>query len=286
MDQLDRRSYPVTIAWLGTSVIGSYLTTYRRISSSNMSFEPSLILQGEVWRLVTPFLDFEELGVVSVIGIYAKVLSLGSFEASFYTQRDCFPPRTIDTLTDEESAKMEKELHMYKTFDFIYYFLSCIVVVLMSSFTFYYFTGLYLKNLSDTLEDVILYRFFKTEPQLVQNFLIVFNIKAQYIILVRIVTSWMKTTQFYLIINYILKGEFIVSWNLFCRDPIIVRAVTSILLGHMFWFLLDYHRILQTKHVLEPLKRHKLLGNFGIRESMWTKMSRYCVLAPWYWKYL
>lgn len=287
MDQLARASYPVTQVWIGISMLASYLTTYKRLSPSSMTFMPLLILEGEIWRLVTSLIDFQEFGMFSVISIYGKVISLGTFESTFYTPTAWFPPQKINRMSEEEFNKLDRELQINRTKDFIYYLCHACLDIWLTSFVCYYYFGLYLKNLSDVFEDVVLYRYYQTNPQVGLNFMIVFTIKPQYVILARIMFSWINTPLFYNIINYTLLGKFDISWKLFCQDPITLRAFLSLFLGHVLWFLMDFHLDFEHRgNVLEKKPRLKMLSKFNVTESVWTKLARYYVLPPWYWSYL
>ncbi|KAH9256516.1 hypothetical protein BASA81_005431 [Batrachochytrium salamandrivorans] len=79
-----RAQPPITRTWLAVAFLTTVLVSTGYLSAYTLAFIPSKLLEGEVWRLVTPFIYVGEFGFPFVMNLFFLVRYSGAYEASPY----------------------------------------------------------------------------------------------------------------------------------------------------------------------------------------------------------
>ncbi|KAK6457076.1 Der1-like family-domain-containing protein [Scheffersomyces xylosifermentans] len=272
---------PVTRYWAVAIFATATAISLKLVSKTSLFFNAEKAFNNQSWRFFSSFFYFNELSVELLINIFFLVRSCRLLEESFFT-RPALLPSSAKKLNERQMDILQKYIDRNKSIDYFYFILQiCVSIILLASYGHYRLGFKASTLLGVLLDDILLYIWCRSNPDLEVNMLGFFTIKTAYVPWFHTVLYGIMDGSLFKAIGDLLRGQFS-----FFESTMMWRILMSYPLGHFWWFTREF--LLSTlyhdpydgrrKAREETLKLHKT-NDLNIARDLLKAL----LLPPWYW---
>lgn len=281
---------PVTRYWSIAILISSIITTFRLVLSITLVFLVEKAFGSQPWRLITSFCYFGELLIELILNIWFIIRSSRYLEEGYSTRLSLFPSTSINRLSPDQRTLLQTITDRNKSIDYLYFvLLICGSIIAGVTYGQYKF-DFRIPTLGFLLDDILLYIWCRSNPNLEVNMFGFLTIRAAYL-------PWCYTLLNWVLLNYflnsflaIISGDMNQITSVFSQ-PFVWRIVICYTLGHFWWFTREF--LLTQFYCDQNDERRKLRSETPRRIEQQAKISPYqnisrqvltfILLPPWYW---
>lgn len=274
----------ITRAWFLAIITTSILSTLGIVSKTNLVFIPNKILSGEIWRLFTSFLYFGDLSIELILNLWFIIRSYRFLEESFTTRTEFFSDN-FDNFNQAERKKLQDLILSNRSKDYFYFIIQICFSIVIGVLIGYYKFNHEILILGSLLDDVLLYIWCKSNPNINVNVLGIINVRTAYL-------PWC-----YILMNIFLSSSFFENFtNLVNRNAFsfkhllkqlhVWKICLSYFLGHFWWFskTFMFTNLYYDKDKNLRLLSVKIKKKYRIRDSdQLMKIFKCFLTPPWYW---
>lgn len=281
---------PVTRYWSIAILSTSILTTLRIVLAVQFVFIVDKAFSSQPWRLITSFCYFDDLLIELIINIWFIIRSSRYLEEGFSTKIALFPPNTINTLNSDQRNFLKRIIDRNKSIDYLYFVLlicgSIVAAVTYGSNNF----DFKIHRLGSLLDDILLYIWCRSNPNLDVNMFGFFTIQTAYLPWCYTMLNWVLLKDFLTDFLALMSGNLRLIASVFTK-PFVWRVVICYSLGHFWWFSRDfllcqfYYDFNDERRQIrsETPKRIEQESRISSYHNIPRRILTLILLPPWYW---
>lgn len=281
---------PVTRYWSIAILLASILTTLRVVLPVQLVFIVDKTFSSQPWRLITSFCYFDDLLIELILNVWFIIRSSRYLEEGFTTKSALFPNRIINQLSTEQKRLLKVIIDRNRSIDYLHFVLlicgSIVGAVTYGSNKF----DFKIHRLGSLLDDILLYIWCRSNPDLDVNMFGFFTIRTAYLPWCYTMLNWVLLSDFMNDFLILMSGDLKLIASIFTK-PFVWRVVICYSLGHFWWFTREfllgqfYYDVNEERRKIrsETPKRIDQESRTPVYHNTPRKIIELILLPPWYW---